>query len=302
MPESLQAAVFSSVRSLPMMSSAAVKVLTLLRDPNADAASFERAIRYDPSLTANILKMANSAYFGFNGQVGSIRQGVVFLGWNRLYQLLVASSVHTVMEQTVAGYGLPKGELWRHSVTTAVASENLMRQAGAPVLEERFTAALLHDVGKLVVSDFIVERLRPIEELILQGVPFETAEREVLGIDHAEAGALVLRNWSFPEPLVHAVRWHHSPDGSGSTSKVTDLVHVADTLCLRLGIGRNRDYLKYEIEESCLHRLGLEDKAIAATTDTIHKDAGNVLQSFNLDGPQEAQTENKEVRVTSDEG
>jgi putative nucleotidyltransferase with HDIG domain len=176
-----------------------------------------------------------------------------------------------------------------------------MRQAGAPVLEESFTAALLHDVGKLVISDFIVERLGPIEELILQGVPFEAAEREVLGIDHAEAGALVLRNWSFPEPLVHAVRWHHSPDGSGSTSKVTDLVHVADILCLRLGIGRSRDYLKFKIEESCLRRLRLEDEAFAATTETIQKDAGNVLKSFNLDGPQETQTENKEVRVTSDE-
>ena len=157
-PESLQAAVLANARSLPMMSNAALKVLTLLRDHNSDAASFERAIRYNPVLTANILKMANSAYFGFNGKIGSIRQGVVFLGWKRLHQLLVASSVHAVMEQTVAGYELPKGALWRHSVATAVASEHLMRQPAAPVLEESFTAALLHDVGKLVISDFIVER------------------------------------------------------------------------------------------------------------------------------------------------
>src|SRR5271169_1582948 len=92
MPESLQAAVFANVRSLPIMSSAALKVLTLLRDPNANAASFEQAVRYDPSLTANILKMANSAYFGFNGKVGSIRQGVLLLGWRRLHELFVASA------------------------------------------------------------------------------------------------------------------------------------------------------------------------------------------------------------------
>jgi putative nucleotidyltransferase with HDIG domain len=284
-PESLQAAVFANVRSLPMISSGALKVMTLLRDRNATAASFERAVRYDPILTANILKMANSAYFGFNGKIGSIRQGVVFLGWNRLYQLLVASSVHAVMEQTVAGYDLPKGALWRHSMATAVASEHLMRHAGSPVIEEGFTAALLHDVGKLVISNLIVERLGPFEELILQGIPCETAEREILGIDHAEAGALVLQTWSFPESLIHAVRWHHAPDEPGSPSPVTDMVHVANVLCLTLGIGRSKEYLKYKTSESSFRRLGLEADAVAATANTIVGDVENVLKSLSLDAP-----------------
>ncbi len=266
-----------------MMSNAALKVLTLLRDHNSDAASFERAIRYDPVLTANILKMANSAYFGFNGKIGSIRQGVVFLGWKRLHQLLVASSVHAVMEQTVAGYELPKGALWRHSVATAVASEHLMRHSGAPVLEESFTAALLHDVGKLVISDFIVEQLHPIEALILEGVPCEDAEREVLGIDHAEAGALVLQTWSFPEPLTNAVRWHHAPDESGSPSPVTDLVHVANVLCMKLGIGQSKNYLKYKVAENSFRRLGLDAAAVGDLANSIAEEVANAAKSLDLD-------------------
>ena len=290
MPESLQAAVLANVRSLPMMSSGALKVMTLLRDRNSDAASFERACRYDPILTANILKMANSAYFGFNGKIGSLRQGVVFLGWKRLYQLLVASSVHAVMEQTVAGYELPTGALWRHSMATAVASEHLMRHTGARVVEESFTAALLHDVGKLVISNFLVERHDPFEELILRGAPCETAEKEILGIDHAEAGAMVLQTWSFPEPLIHAVRWHHAPDEPGSPSAVTDLVHVANVLCLTLGIGRGRDGMKYKSSESSFRRLGLEAAAIAATADTISEDVESVLKSLSLDAPEDAKS------------
>jgi putative nucleotidyltransferase with HDIG domain len=275
------------VRSLPMMSNSALKVLTLLRDHNSDAASFERAIRYDPVLTANILKMANSAYFGFNGKVGSIRQGVVFLGWRRLHQLLVASSVHAIMEQTVAGYDLPKGALWRHSVATAVASEHLMRQSGAPVLEESFTAALLHDIGKLVIADFIVEQLHPIEALILEGVPCEDAEREVLGIDHAEAGAMVLKTWSFPESLTNAVRWHHAPDESGAPSSVTDLVHVANVLCMKLGIGQSKNYLKYKISEGSFHRLGLEGSAVGELANSIAEEVKSAAQSLDLDTKKE---------------
>lgn len=126
----------------------------------------------------------------------------------------MASSVNGVMAREVPGYGLGRGELWRHAVAVSVISENLSKGLDLPVPEETFTAALLHDVGKLVLGGMVHADLARIEGALARGVSFENAEREVLGLDHAEAGAEILERWSIPEGLVSAVRWHHAPDRS----------------------------------------------------------------------------------------
>jgi putative nucleotidyltransferase with HDIG domain len=249
--------ILAKVKSFPSMPEAAAKLLKLLDNPDATAAQIEQILRYDAGLTANLLKLTNSVYFGLPCKVGSVTQAVVLLGWKKLIQLVMASCVNAVMGKPVPGYDLPAGELWRHSIAVSVAAEGLAKELKVSASEEIFTAALLHDVGKLVLGGFVKQDLEKIETEASRGISFEVAEHMVLGTDHAEVGAQILKNWSFPPALVNAVRWHHDPDSAGKTDTLVDIVHVANILCLMMGIGVGIEGLCYKPSPLATKRLGL---------------------------------------------
>ena len=121
-----------------------------------------------------------------------------------------------------------------------------------------FTAALLHDVGKLALGCFVKDDLEKIEDTASEEIPFEVAEQFVLGTNHAELGAIILNSWSFPADIVSAVQWHHAPDAGGQTSTLIDIVHVADVLSVMIGIGGGREGLRHQPSGSATKRLGLK--------------------------------------------
>ena len=240
------------------MPGAAVKLLALIDDPDVSVSQIGAILRHDAGLTANILKLANSAYFGIPSKVGSVRQAVMILGSKRLIQMVIASCVSTIMDKPVPGYDLPPGELWRHSIAVSVAAEGLVKELGIGATEEIFTAGLLHDVGKLVLGNFVKDDFKKIEAILKEDVSFETAEDMVLGTNHADIGAEILTRWSLPLDIVNAVRWHHTPESADKNDIMLDIVHVANVLCLRIGIGAGRDGLQYKPSEVVTERLGLE--------------------------------------------
>ena len=221
-----------------------MKLLGLIDDPDINVTQIEHILRQDPGLTANLLRLANSAYFGIPSKVGSVRQAVLLLGLKRLIQMVIASCVSALMDRPVPGYDLSPGELWRHSIAVTVAAEGLVKELNIEAAEEIFTAALLHDVGKLVLGDFVRDDFKKIENILSQGVSFEAAENMVLGVNHADIGAEILRKWSLPPELVNAVRWHHDPESAAQTDAMLDIVHVANVLCLMIGVGVGRDGLQ----------------------------------------------------------
>ena len=280
MSETTKELIIAAVKSFPAMSPAAMQVLKLLGDPDTNLADIRNAVRYDPGLTANILRMANSAYFGFPGTIGSIGQAVARLGWKRMFQLVIASTVYGLMEKPVSGYSLPPGELWRHSVAASGTAELIVKNYKIRVSDDTFTSALLHDVGKIVLGDVAEAYFDEIETAALQGRSFEAAERDVLGTDHAEVGAWILEHWSLPGDLVNAVRWHHNPDGAGATSPELDVVHVADVLSHSIGTGVGRDDMKYHPSVTAMQRLGLQPDDLESIACQILQGSEDLQQAF----------------------
>ncbi len=250
--------IISKMKSFPSMSGIAAKVLKLLDDPSSSADQVEQLLKQDPSLTANLLKLTNSSYFGIPSKVGSVRHAVAMLGWKRLSKLVMAACVSAITDRQLPGYDLPPGVLWQHSVAVSVTAEGLMRELKIAESDEIFTAALLHDLGKLILGGFVEKEIEEIEKVAARGIPFQMAEQAVLGTDHAEIGALMLESWSFPPKLVSAVRWHHDPDSAPETSSMTDIVHVANVLCLMIGIGIGVEGLHYEPSVLATKRLGIK--------------------------------------------
>ena len=249
--------IMAQVKSFPGMPHTAAQLLKMLKNSESIATQIEDVLRYDAGLTANILKLTNSAYFGIPSKVSSVRQAIMMLGWKRVMQLVVTMCMSTVMKKPIPGYDLPQGALWRHSVAVSVAAEAVVKALKIPEAEEVFTAALLHDVGKLVLGGFVKNDIDQIKTMVSKGIAFEVAEYMVIGTDHAEIGARILEKWAFPQELVNAVNWHHDPETCENHCTLSDIVHIANTVGLRIGFGRDTDQVRIEPAASVTDRLGL---------------------------------------------
>jgi putative nucleotidyltransferase with HDIG domain len=245
------------VESFPGMPSTAAKLLPLMDDADSTASEIESILKYDPGLTANILKLTNSAYFGIPTQVSSVKQAIVLLGWKRLMQVVMTICMSPLMNRTIPGYDLPRGALWQHSIAVSVAAEILVQALKIPDADEVFTAALLHDVGKLILGGFVKKDLAHIEDMVTKGITFDVAESMVLGTNHAEIGGQILNKWSFPTELVSAVQWHHDPESCEEHCNLSDIVHVANTMGLMTGFGKIDQDLALEHFSPVADRLGL---------------------------------------------
>ncbi len=254
MNEPILKSITAKIRSFPSMPATGAKMLNMLEDPETSVVEIEDVLRHDPGLTGNVLKLANSAYFGIPSKVSSVKQGVLLLGLKRLIQLVVASCVSGVMDKPVPGYDLPPGDLWRHSIAVSIAAEALVKDQKNIDAEDIFTPALLHDIGKLILGHFVKDELDDIEKIASKGVSYVVAENMVLGTDHAEVGAQVLTQWAFPREVIEAVRWHHDPDFPDRCMTAVDIVYLSNFLCQPNGDG----HTDVELSPTVIKRLGID--------------------------------------------
>ena len=248
------------VRTIPAMPSAVVKLKQYLSDPDVSFDELAKVIEFDPGLTANLLQLANSAYFGWSGRIKTVKEAITRLGTNRIFQMVLCMSVAPLVRKPIKGYGMEANDLWQHSIATAICAEQIARIQKIPNSEEAFTAGLLHDMGKILLGTFVEIDDRPIKDLIQTGsMSFNEAERNVLGIDHAEAAAELLQYWKLTENVVAAARWHHNPDEADEKFRdIVDLVHVADIICIKMGWGVGSGDQFYFMNDAAKKRLGVD--------------------------------------------
>ena len=267
--------ILTQVKAFPGMPATAARLLPLLQNPDSSASKIEDILRYDPGLTANILKLTNSAYFGLSSRVSSVRQAVMLLGWKRLMQLVMTMCMSALMKKSIPGYDLPRGELWRHSIAVSVAADLLVKSLSVSDADEVFTAALLHDIGKLILGDYVQDDLENIEVMVDKGISFEVAEFIVLGTNHAHIGARILQSWALPQELVNAVSWHHDPESCDKYCLLSDVVHVANVVGRRVGFGNGRSGQTLEPSLEVIERLGINqshlDKLAEQTSQGVQK-------------------------------
>jgi len=273
--------IMTQVKSFPGMPATAARLMPLLQNPDSSASKIEEILKYDPGLTANILKLTNSAYFGLPSRVSSVRQAIMLLGWKRLLQLVMTMCMSALMKKPVPGYDLPRGELWRHSVAVSVAADLLVKSLSISDADEVFTAALLHDIGKLILGDYVQEDLEKIEGMVTKGISFEVAEYVVLGTNHATIGARILQNWSLPQELVNAVSWHHDPESCDHYCLLSDVVHVANIVGRRVGFGKGRDGQALEPSLEVAERLGVNQNYIDTLAEQTLQEVGRLAEILN---------------------
>lgn len=211
------------------------RLLQLVEEPNVEAARLLRVIELDPALTANLLRLCNSAYYGRRREAGTVGEALLVLGTRTVVTLAFATSMGKVLRTDLGGYGLAKDELWCHALAVACGAATIVVDEGREELRDRaFTAGLVHDIGKLLL-DRILARGMEWEPLAAGQLEWLDVERQVAGFDHAEAGAALANCWRFPEPLVEAIRAHHEPASPGPLD-LAAAVRAADAVAGAIGV------------------------------------------------------------------
>jgi putative nucleotidyltransferase with HDIG domain len=265
--------ILASAGSLKPFPRAAQRALELLNDPMVSAGKLVEVLALDVGLTATVLKAANSAALKRSRQVDDVRQALALMGNERFRELVFASASVEFLAAGQAGYQLSAGDLWKHSVATSLMTEILAAQAGLPRAPVLFTAALLHDLGKSVLGRFVKGEAAGIFTRVAAGASFLEAEREVLGVDHAELGARIAERWNFSAELVELIRFHHAPQ-ERPASKHLAVLHVANALTQLYGVGPGVDSLVQRADEGAVKLLGLRRQDLEASVAALHGKLG----------------------------
>jgi putative nucleotidyltransferase with HDIG domain len=253
-------AVVSNVKTLPSVPALYDRLLALLRSPDCALQEVADVIGCDVGMTAKILQLVNSAFFGLQRRVASLSEAILYLGLDTVRSVVLGAGVFAELEG--AGEAAKTAEeLYPHSMTVGTLSEKITRRCNPKRerTDDVLTAGMLHDVGKLVMAMELPDAYAEVRRRAQQeGIRTHEAEREVLGITHAELGAYLLALWGLPEPIVEAVAFHHRPPhGFRRGSEVLTAVHVTN------GLVHEAEQDATSEHESCIDMEYLEEVGLA---------------------------------------
>jgi putative nucleotidyltransferase with HDIG domain len=239
----------------------AQRALVLLNKPEVSIQELVEVVKFDPAITANILRISNSAYFGLRREIHSLHQALLLLGTQELLKIIIASGATRLFSAPTPGYFTERQGLWRHSVSCGLMVDLLSQELSLQDHATGFTAGLMHDIGKVVLSLFVEQKFHEIMEVVeQQGVSFQTAEKIILGVDHAEMGGEMARMWDFPDRLRLAITYHHLDKPEAYTDDLILLVYLADILVMMFGQDLGMDGLAYTGYPEVLRHFRLKDK------------------------------------------
>lgn len=257
--DALKQRIFKTLKDLPPMPQVVQKARKVLADPNSSFSDLARVIESDQGIVTRVLKMANSPYYGLSGNVSSVKHASIVLGTKTLMELLDLACSSEILGQTLEGYDLAAGDLWMHSLAVANGSQLIARRVNPSLELDAFSAGLIHDVGKIILDPYILERKAKFRSFASQRRDtFLAAEKDILGFDHAELASEVCERWQIPRHIVMAIRYHHDPAPSGK-DMLSHIVHLADAAAIMSGIGAGIDGMLYAINNDAMGLLRLKE-------------------------------------------
>ena len=228
--------IVKKAEALPAMPGVVTQVLEITSDKDFSMNQLTKVISLDAGITAKVLKVANSPFFALRNKATSLQVAVPQLGSQNVVEIALGMAVSPMFARGQKGYQLEKGQLWRHSMATALISSWLCKKVSLPDQPTIFTAALLHDVGKMILNEFVSEKTEEINYLIEEeGWQMCDAEKKVLGVDHSGIGAYVAKKWHLGRPIKEAVFYHHQPAEAPKPRHTTNAVALANYLATQAG-------------------------------------------------------------------
>lgn len=240
-------------------------IVEIINDPDSSAKDLKDLIEIDPPLTAKVLKVSNSALYASRKQITSIEEAVIWIGFDALKELALNQKVCEVFEKAFTHHGYSRAKLWKHSVSAAVLAKMIYRREFAERGENAYVAGLLHDIGIIVLDQFLQGEFK----IILDGMKSGSrnlyeVERLILGFDHTAIGSGIAAEWKFPAELILAIGYHHFPASAPEqVAKLARVLYISDFLCHQNNVGFS-DLTNPQTEPyaECINFLGLKPRAL----------------------------------------
>jgi putative nucleotidyltransferase with HDIG domain len=239
-------ALLNRIEDLPPLPAVAARVMGMADDDRTSAMDLAQVLSTDQALTAKLIRISNSAYYGFARRVSTVREAVVMLGFKQVKQVAVGASLINTFRGSKGGANEPFNLdlFWGHSIAVAVAGEALAKKTRTARPEDAFTAGILHDIGRLVMRQTMpAEFAEAVQVATSTGPPLAETELQTTGYSHDDVGRALGERWKFPAHLVDAVRCHHDITQTPDRDGLSGIVAQADRLALAYGLycGYDRD-------------------------------------------------------------
>jgi len=260
-PQKLEQIINSIDRLRPMPSSVE-RIIRALDNPMSTASLISEYIGLDQALAATILQMANTAALGYGPSCTSLDDAVMRLGFKRIKTIVFGAAASGPLNHRLPGYRYGAGDLWNHSVACAASAQWISRALRYPNPEEAYVAGLLHDIGKLILDQFVLADYYQIIQLMhRRRLRLWQVEEELFGVNHAGVGGMASQKWHFPENLVDAIQYHHAPSLAVYNQKLASIINVANAFATRDAIGLADPEGKF-VHPEALRVLQLDEKAV----------------------------------------
>ena len=250
-----------------------LRIVQVVQDPRSTAHDLHKIVRNDPALSARVLRVVNSAFYGLPGQIGSIDRAIMLLGLNAVKNIAIAASLSKMFKQPPRSDELTGKDLWTHSVAVGAANKLITSVIGLELPDESFLCGLIHDIGLVAVMQ---SRGAVIPDLVAQagaGASFAHAEAQVVGATHPQIGMALAALWKFPRSFQYVAGYHHTPSNLARENRLLAVVtHVADVLCAQKGLGLKLHVDAEEVDPAFLDELGLTNEQIEEVSDKIEEE------------------------------
>lgn len=258
-----------SIRPIPQV---ALKVLRIIEDGSYNIGKIAEEVRKDQVISARTIQLCNSAMFAKRHDVASLDHALVFLGQELFIKLVISAAVESYYSQCGNGYSLCKGGLYHHAIGTALIAEKIASMTEKIVPAIAYTAGLLHDIGKVVLDQYIVNAYPMLyREFQDRQSEMIAVEKRILGMDHTHIGELLATTWFLPDILTDAIRFHHQPDESANNRALTTIIYLADLLMSRFHVGLELERMGTVNLIDHLSQLDLSSEQFGGLVDLIPK-------------------------------
>jgi len=270
------------LEGLPTLPSVASKLISMTQSLKTSATEVGELISKDQALTTRVLKLVNSAYYGFPKQITTVNHAVVILGFSRVKNIVLAASVFGIK----SGKGPQRFDavaFWRHCLGTAVCARTLSKELHRGEQEEAFVCGLLHDIGKVVLAQVSPGEYDQALELAEQkSCLIRDAEMEVFGLDHAEVGSWLVERWKLPPGVQTAIQRHHSPRDTRKDRDTAFVVHLADIFARGLQVGSGGDPGIPLIDDAVVRDLGINSDHFPVLIPKMVEDLKRSAEFFDM--------------------
>ena len=271
--------IIAKIDDLPTLPRTVLKITELVNDPKSSAEDIARVITDDQVLTARLLKLVNSSFYGLPQRISTVTGAIVLLGFDAIRNLLLTTSVFDMFATRNKSRLQEQERFWDHSLGCAVGAKVIGNFLRHDKIEELFVCGLLHDIGKIVEMRFLPTEFSKVASAVeKENILMIAAENKILGFNHADLGMLLAEKWNLPVRLVQVIAHHHSPEFAGTFAMEASIVHSADIFCRALRMGFGGDNKIPHLDRPSWDSLKIKTDAIEPIMETMLKEYSDISE------------------------